>query len=75
MAEPVAVVTNLAQALETVIEGQALRAFHNTESYANIRVECDHGRLKCRLRPMRGLKTYSQLLRVAALFDELLDLI
>jgi IS6 family transposase len=24
--------------------------------YANNRVECDHGRLKARLRPMRGLK-------------------
>lgn len=31
-------------------------AFHNTEQYANNRVECDHGRLKSRLRPMRGLK-------------------
>ena len=32
-------------------------AFHNTERYANNRIECDHGRLKARLRPMRGLKT------------------
>ena len=31
--------------------------FHNTDQYANNRVECDHGRLKARLRPMRGLKT------------------
>jgi IS6 family transposase len=29
----------------------------NTEQYANNRIECDHGRLKARLRPMRGLKT------------------
>ena len=29
-------------------------AFHNTEQYANNRIECDHGRLKARLRPMRG---------------------
>ncbi len=29
---------------------------HNTEQYANNRVETDHGRLKARLRPMRGLK-------------------
>jgi len=36
--------------------------FHSTEQYANNRVECDHGRLKARLRPMRGL---------AAAFDEL----
>jgi transposase-like protein len=32
-------------------------AFHDTDQYANNRVECDHGRLKARLRPMRGLKT------------------
>lgn len=32
-------------------------AFHNTAQYANNRIECDHGRLKARLRPMRGLKT------------------
>jgi transposase-like protein len=50
-------VTDLAQALETVIEEVAPRALHNTEQYANNRVECDHGRLKARLRPMRGLKT------------------
>ena len=31
-------------------------AFHNTEQYANNRIECDHGRLTARLRPMRGLK-------------------
>jgi IS6 family transposase len=28
----------------------------NTVQYANNRVEADHGRLKARLRPMRGLK-------------------
>ena len=31
-------------------------AFHNTDQYANNRIEADHGRLKSRLRPMRGLK-------------------
>ena len=30
---------------------------HNSDQYANHRNECDHGRLKARLRPMRGLKT------------------
>ncbi len=55
--KPVEVVTDLAQALETVIEEQLPRAFHNTAQYANNRVECDPGRLKSRLRPMRGLKT------------------
>ena len=55
--EPDEVITDLAQALETVIEQLIPDAFHNTEQYANNRVECDHGRLKARLRPMRGLKT------------------
>jgi transposase-like protein len=54
---PDEVVTDLAQALETVIEELVPDAFHNTEQCANNRVECDHGRLKARLRPMRGLKT------------------
>jgi transposase-like protein len=31
-------------------------AFHDTEAYANNPIETDHGRLKARLRPMRGLK-------------------
>ena len=43
--------------METVIEELLPDAFHNTDQYANNRVECDHGRLKARLRPMRGLKT------------------
>ena len=42
--EPDEVVTDLAQALETVIEQLSPDAFHNTEQYANNRVECDHGR-------------------------------
>ena len=54
---PQEVVTDLAQALETVVEELLPHAFHNTDQYANNRVECDHGRLKARLRPMRGLKT------------------
>ena len=32
-------------------------AFHDTEVHANNPLETDHGRLKARLRPMRGLKT------------------
>jgi transposase-like protein len=31
-------------------------ACHITQQYANNAVEADHGRLKSRLRPMRGLK-------------------
>ena len=55
--EPDEVITDLAQALETVIEELIPDAFYNTDQYANNRVECNHGRLKARLRPMRGPKT------------------
>jgi IS6 family transposase len=51
------IVTDLAAALGHAIEVALPHAFHNTEQYANNRVESDHGRLKARLRPMRGLKT------------------
>ena len=54
---PVEVVTYKAAALANVIEKLLPMVHHNTEQYANNRVECDHGRLKARLRPMRGLKT------------------
>ena len=54
--EPEEVITDLAQALETAIELEMPDAFHNTEQYANNSVECDHGRLKALLRPVRGLK-------------------
>ena len=33
-------------------------ALHTVEQYANNPVEADHGRLKARLRPMRGLKRH-----------------
>jgi transposase-like protein len=39
-----------------VVEGLLPAAWHRTNRYANNRVEVDHGRLKARLRPMRGLK-------------------
>jgi transposase-like protein len=55
--EPDEVVTDLAPALASVIEELLAGVFHNTDQYANNRVKCDHGRLKARLRPMRGLKT------------------
>ena len=55
--EPEEVVTDRAAALANVIEELLPQALHNTIKYANNRVECDHGRLKARLRPMRGLKT------------------
>jgi hypothetical protein len=39
-----------------VVEELLFDVVHDTEQYANNRVETDHGRLKARLRPMRGLK-------------------
>src|ERR1700719_1456112 len=52
----VEVVRDRAPALRATIDELIPAAFHNTEQYANNRIECDHGRLKARLRPMRGLK-------------------
>jgi len=54
--EPTEVVTDRAWTLLTVVEELMPGAFHNTAQYANNRIEADHGRLKSRLRPMRGLK-------------------
>ena len=54
--DPVEVVTDGAPALRVVIEELIPAAFHNTEQYANNRIEADHGRLKARLRPTLGLK-------------------
>jgi IS6 family transposase len=54
---PAEVITDRAPALANVIEELIPAAFHNTGQYENNRCECDHGRLKARLRPMRGLKT------------------
>jgi transposase-like protein len=55
--EPVEVVTDRAPALARVIDELIPAAFHNTKQYQNNPCEADHGRLKARLRPMRGLKT------------------
>jgi transposase, IS6 family len=54
---PAEVVTDRAPALRAAIDELIPAAFHNVEQYANNRVECDHGRLKARLHPMRGLKS------------------
>jgi transposase-like protein len=53
---PVEVVTDHAPVYPGVLEELAPAAWHRTDQYANNRVEADHGRLKARLRPMRGLK-------------------
>jgi transposase, IS6 family len=53
---PAEVTTDRALAYPRVIEELIPAACHVTEQYANNVVEADHGRLKARLRPMRGLK-------------------
>ncbi len=55
--QPDEVATDLSPALAHIIAELLPTAFHHTERYANNRVECDHGHLKARLRPMCGLKT------------------
>jgi transposase-like protein len=53
---PIEVVTDRAATHPIVLQELAPAAWHRTDQYANNRVEADHGRLKSRLRPMRGLK-------------------
>src|SRR5438309_1092705 len=53
---PTEVTTDRAPAYPRVLEELFPAACHVTEQYANNAVEADHGRLKARLRPMRGLK-------------------
>jgi transposase-like protein len=48
--------TDQAPVYPAVLEELLPVAWHRSDRYANNRVECDHGRLKARLRPMRGLK-------------------
>ena len=56
MAVPHEVVTDKAAVYPPVLDDIVLGTWHHTERYANNRIESDHGRLKFRLRPMRGLK-------------------
>jgi transposase-like protein len=53
---PIEVTTDQAPVYPAVLEELLPAAWHRTEQYDNNRVECDHGRMKARLRPMRGLK-------------------
>ena len=72
--EPTEVVTDRAAPLGVVIDELLPGAFHNMEQYANNRIENDHGRLKARLRPMRGLKrdwTASVIIRGHALMQNI----
>jgi hypothetical protein len=54
---PGEVVTDAAAVYPSVLDELIPSAWHHVEQYANNPIEADHGRLKHRLRPMRGLQT------------------
>jgi transposase-like protein len=53
---PADVMTDRYRVYPRVLDEMLPAAFHCTEIHANNPLETDHGRLKARLRPMRGLK-------------------
>ena len=53
---PVEVVTDKAAVYPAMLGELLPGAWHRTDRYANNHIEADPGRLKARLRPMRGLK-------------------
>ena len=53
---PIEVTTDRYLIYPRVIDEMTPAAFHRTEVHANNPLETDHGRLKARLRPMRGMK-------------------
>ena len=55
---PAEVMTDRAPAYPRVLDELIPSALHTVEQYANNPIEADHGRLKARLRPMRGLKRH-----------------
>jgi transposase-like protein len=63
---PAEVTTDKAGPYLRVLDELVPAAAHVTEQYANNRIEADHGRLKARLRPMRGLKRLRSTARIAA---------
>jgi IS6 family transposase len=54
---PREVVTDAAPVYPAVLSELVPSAWHHVERYANNRIEADHGQLKRRLRPMRGLRS------------------
>ena len=55
--KPIEVITDAAPVYPAVLDELVPSAWHHVEQYANNPIEADHGRLKHRLRPMRGLLT------------------
>jgi transposase-like protein len=60
------VTTDQATVYPAVLEDLLPAAWHRTDQYTNNRVEADHGRLKTRLRTMRGLKQDRSLSMIVA---------
>ncbi len=54
---PNEVVTDAAAIYPAVLDELISSAWHHVERYANNPIEADHGRLKHRLRAMRGLRS------------------
>src|ERR687890_1851601 len=54
---PIEVITDAAPIYPGVLEDLLPTAWHHVEQYENNPIEADHGQLKRRLRPMRGLQT------------------
>jgi transposase-like protein len=53
---PIEVTTDRAPFYPRVLDDLVPAALHGTSRYADNRIESDHGWLKARLRPMRGMK-------------------
>jgi transposase, IS6 family len=65
-AAPRDVVTDRAPVYPRLLDEIMPTARHVTDQYANNAMEADHGRLKARLRPMRGLKRLASVGTIAA---------
>jgi transposase, IS6 family len=63
---PAEVVTDRAPVYPRLVDEVVPAARHVTEQYANNAIEADHGRLKARLRPMRGFKSLASARAIAA---------
>jgi transposase-like protein len=63
---PSEITTDRAPVYPRVLDELTPAARHVTEQYANNAVEADHGRLKARLRPMRGLKRLASARTISA---------
>jgi len=63
---PAEVTTDCAPVYPRVLDELVPSALHTVEQHANKPVEADHGRLKARLRPMRGLKRHGSARVIAA---------